>query len=134
MRTAKEYAALEAQNSAICDHWQDKFYALEKKLVECQAHTTMLLDALASACPDSIEEVCDECSPGPCVGCWVKDARAAIALQNDRSAFDAMLKKARREALEKAADMLESELKAHGQIRGDSYLGFLRRLAQEEGK
>lgn len=38
-----------------------------------------LAEALRAACPDGIEENCDECAPGPCAGCWVINARAALA-------------------------------------------------------
>ena len=38
-----------------------------------------LADMIRIAAPDNIEEWCDECCPGPCSECWVKDARVLLA-------------------------------------------------------
>jgi hypothetical protein len=37
-----------------------------------------LVRMLKTACPEGIEETCDDCG-GTCSGCWVQEARALLA-------------------------------------------------------
>ena len=55
-----------------------------RELASAERRARELGKALKVACPDDIEETCDECAPGPCAGCWVVTARRALTNQSTK--------------------------------------------------
>ena len=58
---------------------QDSPAFLKERIKLLEEQKKRLREALRASCPPGIEDSCDECNGGPCMGCWIQSARAILA-------------------------------------------------------